>query len=78
MPSLHREVAIGPFMVKWRTRLPNEAYSTDHAIQTFYRGHLFHEIFDSFAYGDDVEYMERKWSSIVENVQREVEIDAVT
>jgi hypothetical protein len=69
MPDLLRETQIGPYSVRLRQRRPDERtiYATEYSIQCF-TGLNVVRLPDCYAYGDDRDYMDRKWNSITENV----------
>lgn len=81
MPKVIRAQEVGPFVVKLKERLPGEDYQTKYAVLTYERDAEGFEsivhLFDCFAYGNDFDYIERKWAHVVETVGYHAEQEVV-
>jgi hypothetical protein len=69
MPQVIRQQVVGGLTVKLRQRLPGEDYQTKYAIQTFDEFDSVEHIFNGFGYGDDLDYINRKWNDVVQAVE---------
>lgn len=72
MPRVVREESFGEFTVRISERLPDETYETRYAVGVFCDGARVRLPWFDHGYGDDLDYVTRKFNSISKDVEAHV------